>query len=165
LMDEVEQLSKKPVDAQKLDEAKNTLIHQKKMDLRYSEHSSEVLGSEGLSGTLDYVSKYPEFINSVTPQDIQDYAKKYMDGSSYALVYALPGSTHLESDKTSSTDGTLPSFVPHAGMPPGSPKPANDDALKTTAPQPPSPTADGRNPIANEAKVSDETTPTPLPHA
>jgi len=154
LMDELELLSTEPIDAKKLKEAKQTLIHNHKMALRYSEHSSEVLGSEGLTGTLDYVSDYGKYVNAVTQQDIKDYANKYMDGSSYALVYALPGNDFQESDKTSSKSGVLPSFVPHVGMPTGElPPTENNDDVKTL----PLPHSPEKGPISPIAKIRDDT--------
>jgi predicted Zn-dependent peptidase len=115
LMHEIEALSQTPISPDRLAKAKTMLIHEQKMSLRYSDDSSYNIGYEALNGSPDYLSRYDQYINHVTTEDIQAYAKKYMNGDSYALVYALPGHETLESDKISSTRGVLPSFVPQAG--------------------------------------------------
>jgi zinc protease len=115
LMKEVQSLGKEPISAERLEKAKTMLSHQKKMSLRHSDDSSYAIGDEALNGSMDYLANYSQYINSITPNDIQQYANKYLNGDSYALVYALPGRDHLESDKVSSKSGVLPSFVPQAG--------------------------------------------------
>ena len=57
--------------------------------------------NEGVAGTLldmerydlglDYLVRFPGLVNAVTPQDVQDMARKYMDPEVYALAVAGPG--------------------------------------------------------------------------
>jgi len=115
LMKEITQLGSTPIDDQKLKDAKETLIHQHKMSLQHGEDSSFAIGTEGLTNSLDYLARYEQYINSITPEDIQSYARKYLNGKSYALVYALPGEKEVYSEKTSNVDGALPTFKPEAG--------------------------------------------------
>ncbi len=115
LMKELTQLGSTPIDAQKLQDAKETLIHQHKMSLQHGEDSSFAIGTEALTSSVDYLAHYEQYINSITAKDIEAYAKRYMNGKSYALVYALPGEKEQSSEKTSNVDGVLPSFKPEAG--------------------------------------------------
>jgi hypothetical protein len=115
LMQELTQLGNTPIDAQKLKDAKETLIHQHKMSLQHGEDSSFAIGTEALTNSVDYLARYEQYINSITPEDVQSYAKCYLNGKSYALVYALPGEQEKSSEKTSNVDGVLPNFKPEAG--------------------------------------------------
>ena len=115
LMKELTQLGNTPIDAQKLKDAKETLIHQHKMFLQHGEDSSFAIGTEALTNSVDYLARYEQYINSITPEDVQAYGQKYLNGNSYALVYALPGEKEKFSEKTSNFEGVLPSFTPEAG--------------------------------------------------
>ena len=112
LMQELTQLSKAPLNTQDLKDAKETLIHQHKMSLQHGEDSSYAIGTEALTHSIDYLTHYEQYMNSITPEDVQAYAKEYLNGKSYALIYALPGEKEKASDKTSNVDGILPSFQP-----------------------------------------------------
>ena len=85
------------------------------MSLQHGEDSSYAIGTEALTHSMDYLARYEQYINSITPEEIQAYAQKYLNGKSYALVYALPGEKERYSEKTSNVDGVLPNFTPEAG--------------------------------------------------
>jgi zinc protease len=115
LMKELSQLGSISIDDEKLKDVKKTLIHQHKMSLQHGEDSSYAIGTEALTHSVDYLARYEQYINSITPEEIQAYAQKYFNGKSYALVYALPGEKERYSEKTSNVDGVLPNFTPEAG--------------------------------------------------
>jgi zinc protease len=51
------------------------------------------MGSEATAGSLEYWLKYPEWIQNVTPEDIQRVAKTYLRPDQFAMVVGLPGKT------------------------------------------------------------------------
>lgn len=115
LMAELHKLSTQPIDEQTLQAAKETLIHQQKMNLQHGEDSSYAIGAEAINGNLNYLSRYEDYINAVGPEDVQAYAQCYLNGKTYALVYALPGDEAKEGAKRSNLKGILPSFKGQVG--------------------------------------------------
>lgn len=110
-----------------LQEVKATLSHDYREALQHGSIVSRCMGSEQLTQSLPFFTEYIKYLNGV-PKDSPDYAKygdgvtlaelqrvakQYLTRDSYALVYALPGTMHQESEKTSSLQNeALPVFHP-----------------------------------------------------
>jgi zinc protease len=107
-----------------LQQVKEMLSHDYKEALQHGSIVSRCIGSEQLTNSLSFFTDYTKYLNGVpktspeyakygdgvTLADLQRVAKKYLALDSYALVYALPGTQHQESEKRSSTDGVMPVF-------------------------------------------------------
>jgi len=84
---EMERMRTEPVSDRELQDAKSYLTGS--FPLRIDSNSKIagfVLAVEFNSLGLDYVDKYPFFINAVTQEDILRVAKKYLDTKNYVLV-------------------------------------------------------------------------------
>ncbi len=124
LMNELLAVGQTPMTPEKLQAIKETLIIQHKMSLQHGEDSSFAIGTEAMTGSMDYLTQYEREIQKLQPEDVQAYAQCYLKGDSYVLAYALPGEKALESQKTSNVMGVLPSFqsqVAHTETPELSP--------------------------------------------
>ena len=107
-----------------LKQVKEMLSHDYQEALQNGSIVSRCIGSEQLTNSLSFFTDYTKYLNGVpktspeyakygdgvTLADLQRVAKKYLALDSYALVYALPGTQHQESEKRSSTDGVMPVF-------------------------------------------------------
>jgi zinc protease len=110
-----------------LQEVKSTLSHDYREALQHGSIVSRCMGSEQLTQSLPFFTEYTKYLNGVpknspeyakygdgvTVAELQRVAKQYLTRDSYALVYALPGTMHQESEKTSSLQNeALPVFHP-----------------------------------------------------
>jgi zinc protease len=138
--------------AKDLQQVKEMLSHDYREALQHGSIVSRCIGSEQLTNSLSFFTDYTKYLNGVpkgspdyakygdgvTLADLQRVAKTYLTTDSYALVYALPGTQHQESEKYSSLAGGLPVFhtegsvvKPVATQPPVSKKPAEPETDKT----------------------------------
>lgn len=136
-----------------LQQVKEMLSHDYREALQHGSIVSRCIGSEQLTNSLPFFTDYTKYLNGVpknspeyakygdgvTLADLQRVAKTYLTLDSYALVYALPGTQHQESEKYSSTNSLLPVFhVEGATIKPvvekqktAVPKPAEPETGKT----------------------------------
>lgn len=87
----IQTLSTQPVSPQKLGETKRKLIHAFLRSQEISGDATMQLGSEALSGHLDYYLNYVQGIQSITPQDLMRVAQQYLNPRRYAVVFGVHG--------------------------------------------------------------------------
>ncbi len=89
----VSRLSQWMVMPQKLEEIKQNLIFKFKSDRSHVETSTMMLGEETLHQSMPYCLQYEQIVNSITPADLIQTAQKYLNPSTYAVVFGIPGQT------------------------------------------------------------------------
>ncbi|MFM7468229.1 MAG: M16 family metallopeptidase [Vampirovibrionales bacterium] len=82
------------------------------------------MGSEATAGSMDYWLHYPQWIDSITPEDVQRVAKTYLRPEQFAMVVGLPGKTRGFLP-TVTLDAPAPSISPLKGLDTPSSNPFN----------------------------------------
>src|SRR5215467_411257 len=91
LIGEIRRIIDEPVTAQELQDAKEYLTGSFVFAFESSPQIARFLiHAEVYSLGFDYVEKYPEYIRTVTVEDISRVAKKYLDCENYTLVVVGP---------------------------------------------------------------------------
>jgi len=84
---EIEKMTAKPVGADELSDAKAYLTGSFPRRLDTMSKIAELLAAIEFYGLgLDYIEKYPDYINAVTGEDVLRVAKKYLPAEDYILV-------------------------------------------------------------------------------
>lgn len=94
---EINKISQKPLSQEELETSKKIL---KMTFSKISENShllNTLLGNALLDDDIDYIENYLSILDSLTPQDISDFAKKYLDLNKVSLSVVHPQS--LDDDK------------------------------------------------------------------
>ncbi|OGH99902.1 MAG: hypothetical protein A2104_08225 [Candidatus Melainabacteria bacterium GWF2_32_7] len=98
-----EELKQKPLNQKELDIIKNRLKYNIAKNTEIAENITEDIGSVLLeNGVINSYANLPKIIDSITPEDIQNVAKKYLDfnKSSTTLVYPKPDQVNEEKQNT-----------------------------------------------------------------
>src|SRR5438093_4998928 len=91
LVNEIRRITKEPVTAQELQDAKDYLTGSFVFAFEASPQIARFLIHAEVYGLgFDYVEKYPEHIRRVTIEDISRVAKMYLDSANYTLVVVGP---------------------------------------------------------------------------
>jgi len=91
LVNEIRRIREEPVTAQELQNAKDYLTGSFVFSFESSPQIARFLVHADVYGLgFDYVVKYPEYIRSVTIEDISRVAKMYLDSENYTLVVVGP---------------------------------------------------------------------------
>src|SRR5438093_5691871 len=91
LVNEIRRIREEPVTAQELQDAKDYLTGSFVFSFESSPQIARFLVHADVYGLgFDYVVKYPEYIRSVTIEDISRVAKMYLDSENYTLVVVGP---------------------------------------------------------------------------
>lgn len=97
IFDEISKFTQTPPSEEDLNMIKEKL----KMSIAESNESSEnlncLIGSKLLDNDTSYLSSYREILDSLTPQDIMDAAKKYLDLNKTSIVVVHPEKTDNQS--------------------------------------------------------------------
>lgn len=91
ILDEVRRVREEPVTEEEWSDARANLIGS--MPLRMETHdglASYLLGAEYYNLGLDYVERYPDLVNRVTPESMQEAARAHMDPAGFSIVMAGP---------------------------------------------------------------------------
>jgi len=87
VLKEIRKIRSEPVSDTELSDAKTFLIGSFPMRIETSRRIADFLVAVEFYGLgIDYIDKYPNYINSVTKKDIIRAAKKYLDPDNYILV-------------------------------------------------------------------------------
>jgi len=87
IVKQMEKIRKEYVSEEELSDAKSYLIGSFPLRVDTSRKIADFLASvEFYNLGLDYIEKYPRYINSVTKEDVLRVAKKYLDPEHYVLV-------------------------------------------------------------------------------
>ena len=92
IYDEINKLAYKPLTQEELD------ISKKYLKMTYSQISensqllNSLIGNALLDENLDYIEKYIPILENITPQDISEFAKKYLDLNKVSLSVVHPDS-------------------------------------------------------------------------
>ncbi len=91
IRDEIRRLLDEPVSAEELADNKSFFKGQLVLGLETNEGvSSSVLAMELYGLGLDYLQKYADLIDSITVEDVQAAARRYLNPDAYALAVAGP---------------------------------------------------------------------------
>jgi zinc protease len=91
ILDQVRRLCNEPVPAEELADSQSFLTGSMPLRLETNEGiASALLDMERYVLGLDYLQRYGDLVNSVTVQDVQAMARKYLDPKVYALAIAGP---------------------------------------------------------------------------
>ena len=91
LVNEIRRIREEPVTAQELQNAKDYLTGSFVFSFESSPQIARFLVHADVYGLgFDYVVKYPEYIRSVTIEDISRVARMYLDSENYTLVVVGP---------------------------------------------------------------------------
>lgn len=91
LINEIRRIIEEPVTAQELQDAKDYLTGSFVFAFESSPQIARFLVHAEVYGLgFDYVEKYPEYIRSVTVEEISRVARKYLDSENYTLVVVGP---------------------------------------------------------------------------
>lgn len=93
---ELNNLTQRPLSQEELDTSKKIL---KMTFSKISENSqllNNILGNAILDDNLDYIENYLPILDSITPQDITNFAKKYLDLNKVSLSVVHPEKTDNE---------------------------------------------------------------------
>jgi zinc protease len=110
------QLSQQPISPQQLQDLKKRLINGFDSTLENgsdqnnaAEAASMNLGSEALTQSLPYYLSFKQWVNSLTPADIQRVATEYLKSNRYAVVFGIPSHQRQTATQDAATvQGTLP---------------------------------------------------------
>ncbi len=87
IVKQIEKIRKEYVSEEELSDAKSYLIGSFPLRLDTSRKAADFFASvEFYNLGLDYIRKYPSYINSVTKEDVLRVARKYLDSEHYILV-------------------------------------------------------------------------------
>ncbi len=91
ILAEIHRIQDEPVSEQELDDAKSYLTGSLPLGLETNEGvAGTLLDMEFFDLGLDYLQRYPDLINSVTIEDIQQAARRVFPRDAYALAIAGP---------------------------------------------------------------------------
>ncbi len=91
LLSEIRRIIDEPVTAQELQDAKDYLTGSFVFAFESSPQIARFLvHAEVYSLGFDYIEKYPEYVRSVTVEDISRVARQYLDSENYTLVVVGP---------------------------------------------------------------------------
>jgi len=91
ILAQVRRLQNEPVPAHELDDNKAFLVGSLPLRLETKEHVAyQIAHMERLELGLDYLHRYPGLVQAVTPEEIINVARKYMDPDRYVLSVAGP---------------------------------------------------------------------------
>ena len=91
IMVEVERMGKEPVSPEEMDDAKSFLTGSLPLRLESNEGLSAVLlEMEIYNLGLDYIQRYPDLVNTVTREQVQEVVNRYLNPEAYVLVVAGP---------------------------------------------------------------------------
>lgn len=68
---------------------------------------SYVLGEEATQGDMNYLLKYPQILDSITPSDIQRMLMYYVNPKTYAVAFGIPGTSVKEAGNPFATEKKL----------------------------------------------------------
>ncbi|UCF86962.1 MAG: insulinase family protein [Nitrospiraceae bacterium] len=87
ILDEIIMITKQPVSDEELSDAQSFLTGSFPMRIETSSRIARFLVAvEFYELGIDYIDKYPEYINSITKEDVLRVAKKYLDPKNIVLV-------------------------------------------------------------------------------
>jgi len=91
LLNEIRRIIEEPVTAQELQDAKDYLTGSFVFAFESSPQIARFLVHAEVYGLgFDYIEKYPQYIRSVTVEDVSRVARKYLDSENYTLVVVGP---------------------------------------------------------------------------
>jgi predicted Zn-dependent peptidase len=79
-----------------LNNMKEKLLQDYRRDMEYSSTVNDEIGNAVLNNEVDKLANYEDIVNSITPQDIQDFIDRYMDMDKVALTVIHPQTTTEE---------------------------------------------------------------------
>lgn len=80
---------KKP-DNEALNEIKEQILKEKENTFEYSSNVNDIIGNAVLNNNLEYITKYNEILQSITPEEVFDGVKKYFDLNKAAITVVHP---------------------------------------------------------------------------
>ena len=92
IYDEINKLAYQPLSKDELDVSKKYLKMTYSQVSENSELLNSLLGNSLLDDSIDYVEKYIPILDSITPEDISAFAKKYLDLNKVSLSVVHPQS-------------------------------------------------------------------------
>ncbi len=100
MLDEIKRLCDEPVPTDELEDSKHYLTGSMPLQLETNDGVASLLVDiEWHRLGLDYLARYPGIINSLTAEQVQAAAQKYLDPSAYVLAVAGPGNGKIGDDK------------------------------------------------------------------
>lgn len=90
ILSEIDALRDKPISASELAAAKHTLLSSYLFDVQTASGRANALGFYNTIDTYNYDTDYIRHFMSVTAEQVQDVARKYLDTSAYTLVSMSP---------------------------------------------------------------------------
>jgi zinc protease len=100
ILDEIKRLCDEPVPADELEDSKHYLTGSMPLQLETNDGVASLLVDiEWHQLGLDYLERYPGIINSLTAEQVQAAAQKYLDPSAYVLAVAGPGDGNVANGK------------------------------------------------------------------
>ena len=91
LLNEIRRIIEEPVTAQELQDAKDYLTGSFVFAFESSPQIARFLVHAQVYGLgFDYIEKYPEYVRTVTVNDVSRVARKYLDSENYTLVVVGP---------------------------------------------------------------------------
>ena len=92
MLDEIKRLCDEPVPAAELEDSQHYLTGSMPLQLETNDGVASLLVDiEWHQLGLDYLERYPGIINSLTVEQVQAAAQKYLDPNAYVLAVAGPG--------------------------------------------------------------------------
>jgi zinc protease len=99
ILHEVRRLRDEGVPAEELADSQSFLTGSMPLQLETNEGvASTLLNIARYDLGLDYLQRYPDLVNAITVQDVQEMAGKYLDPEMYALAVAGPGDPEESGD-------------------------------------------------------------------
>ncbi len=94
IIEELRRFTSELVSVQELEENQSNFIGRMPLSLESNNGvASSILNLERFNLGLDYLQRYPDLIRSITPQDILETARKYIDPERLVIVSAGPKSS------------------------------------------------------------------------
>ena len=91
ILAEIQHIQDEPVSEQELEDAKSYMTGSLPLALETNEGvASTLLDMELFELGLDYVQRYPDLINSITTEQVQQAAQRVFPRDAYALAIAGP---------------------------------------------------------------------------
>lgn len=92
IADKINELQSNPPSEDEMNSMKKALKKHFEWRFEHSGSINELLGSAALDGVMNYINEYENIVDGLTPEDITNAAKKYLDTSKASLVVIHPNS-------------------------------------------------------------------------
>ena len=99
IYNEIAQISTNPPTDDELNVVKKRMLKEFSNLFEYSAYTNALIGGVFLDNDLNMMTDFAKIVNSITPQDITDAAKKYLDLNKCSMTVVHPSTATQESIK------------------------------------------------------------------